>query len=73
MKNNKIIKLLNEIKENEIIKDLSLFYSKNKKICKTILIFLMIIISYILLVFYAKKIEMTSTFPGIAINVQDLV
>ena len=73
MKNNKIIKLLNEIKENEIIKDLSLFYYNNKKICKTILIFLMIIISYILLVFYAKKIEMTSTFPGIAINVQDLV
>lgn len=73
MKKNEIIELIALIKENEIIKDISLFYSKNKKICKTILIILMIIISYILLVFYAKKIEMTSTFPWIALNVQDLV
>ena len=55
MKKNEIIELIALIKENEIIKDISLFYSKNKKICKTILIILMIIISYILLVFYAKK------------------
>jgi len=73
MNNKKIIELITLIKENQILKDISLFYTKNRKICKTILIVLMIIISYILLVSYAKKIEMTSTFPGIAIHVQDLV
>jgi len=71
MKNNKIMKLLNEIKENEIIKDLGLFYSKNKKICKTIIYIFSLIILYIFLFSYAKELETRSTFPGSFIKFED--
>lgn len=71
MKNKKILKLVTEIKENEIIKDINLFYTKNKKICKFFIYIFSLAILYLFLFSYAKDLETRSTFPGSFIKFED--
>ncbi|MDD3793818.1 MAG: alpha/beta fold hydrolase [Candidatus Gracilibacteria bacterium] len=73
MKNKKIIEKFEKIKNSKSYLLFLDLYKKNKKLSKLIIVFLVLIFVYILLAINAKKIEMTSTFPAIAINVQDLV
>lgn len=73
MKNKKIIREFEKMKNNKFYLLFSVLINKNKKLTKLIVVFLVLIFVYILLTIYAKKIEMTSTFPWIAIHVQDLV
>ncbi|MDD3145383.1 MAG: alpha/beta fold hydrolase [Candidatus Gracilibacteria bacterium] len=73
MKNKKIMKIIEKMKNNKFYLLFLDLIKKNKKLAKGIIVFLVLIFIYSLLTIHAKKIEMTSTFPGIAIHIQDLV
>ncbi|MDD2907628.1 MAG: alpha/beta fold hydrolase [Candidatus Gracilibacteria bacterium] len=73
MKECKIIKLFKKLENNEKVQIVLNKIGENKKIFRLISTLIFLFFSYSLLVSYAKNIEMTSTFPGIAVHVQDLV